>query len=188
MAKHLCACGCGLPTRIATRNRKDRGWVKGHHLKYLTGHSARRPVHIGAPGTVWCCACKTFKRKRYFATCRRKRNGLQSICKKCSGLAAKHYRQTHLQRLKNTHLKHRLKRFGITPEYYDSLLLAQKGVCAICGGKEKRKLAVDHDHSTNKIRGLLCTRCNNGLGAFRDNIVLLNTAIVYINKNRSLSI
>lgn len=188
MAKHLCACGCGLPTRIATRNRKDRGWIKGHHLKYLTGHSERRPVHIGAPGTVWCCACKRFKKKRCFAACRRKRNGLQGICKKCSALAAVYYRQKYPHRLKASHLKHRLKRFGLTPEQYDKLLLAQMGACAVCSRTEKRKLAVDHDHSTGKIRGLLCTRCNNGLGAFNDNTDLLNAAIVYINKNRSLSI
>jgi len=185
MTIHACACGCGLPTQLATRNRKELGWIKGHPLKYLTGHSARRPVRIGPLGTVWCCACKRFKKKSNFAACRRKRNGLQGICKKCSSIAAKNYREKFPLRLKNAQRKHSLKRFGITPEQFDALLLKQDGTCAICRQAEKRNLAVDHSHSTGKVRGLLCTRCNNGIGAFNDNPALLKAAIVYIRKLRS---
>ncbi len=61
------------------------------------------------------------------------------------------------------------KRYGITVEQYDAMLRQQNGLCAICGRAPKRfRLAVDHDHETGEIRGLLCTRCNLGLGWFRD--------------------
>lgn len=68
---------------------------------------------------------------------------------------------------------------------------SQNGLCAICNKPEtafmKTKtmfLAVDHDHATGEVRGLLCTNCNNGLGRFNDNIELLQKAIQYIEKSR----
>ncbi len=56
--------------------------------------------------------------------------------------------------------------------------------CAICGGKplSKRLLDIDHDHKTGKIRGLLCRKCNLGLGLFKDNETSLQTAISYLQK------
>lgn len=59
------------------------------------------------------------------------------------------------------------QKFGISLEVYESLLEAQNGVCAICGEADPQKaLAVDHDHDTGRIRGLLCTPCNRSLGRF----------------------
>jgi hypothetical protein len=58
----------------------------------------------------------------------------------------------------------RAKQLGVTDEAYEALLAAQGGGCAICGAKPKtRRLHVDHDHKTGKVRGLLCHRCNRGL-------------------------
>lgn len=60
--------------------------------------------------------------------------------------------------------------YNLTQEEYRQLFLAQKEVCAICyhpqarEGKRLKNLAVDHDHRTNKIRGLLCIACNTGMG------------------------
>ena len=49
-------------------------------------------------------------------------------------------------------------------ELYDRLIAAQRGVCAICGAPPKtRRLHIDHDHRTGKVRGLLCQRCNRAL-------------------------
>lgn len=64
-----------------------------------------------------------------------------------------------------------LKRdFGITPEQYDALLDIQNGVCAVCKKccATKKRLAVDHDHRTGRIRGLLCAGCNRGIGFLMD--------------------
>ena len=63
--------------------------------------------------------------------------------------------------------KYQLKKnFGLTLEDYDNMLEYQKGMCAICGGVNKNgmRLAVDHNHDTGEIRGLLCQRCNTHLG------------------------
>jgi len=64
---------------------------------------------------------------------------------------------------------------------YETLFKEQKGVCAICNQVPKnRKLSIDHDHKTRKIRGLLCGRCNIALGFFKDNIFLLQRALNYL--------
>jgi len=74
-------------------------------------------------------------------------------------------------------------KYKITEEEYWKISEAQNHVCAICGSEELNKLlAVDHDHITGEVRGLLCTRCNIGLGCFRDNVELLNRAILYLDE------
>jgi hypothetical protein len=68
---------------------------------------------------------------------------------------------------------------------YAKLLVDQNNCCAICGVEAtgmKRELSVDHNHETNKIRGLLCTHCNVGLGNFRDSTTLLSVAIEYLER------
>ena len=76
------------------------------------------------------------------------------------------------------------KSYGIEPEEYDALLTQQDGVCAICGLPERAKgknyLAVDHCHVTGRIRGLLCSNCNHGIGHLKDNRDLLLAAIKYL--------
>lgn len=65
------------------------------------------------------------------------------------------------------------KLYGITVQDYDRMLTRQRGVCAICLKPEKnRMLAVDHDHDTGRVRGLLCTTCNNALGWLERNMTL----------------
>lgn len=72
-------------------------------------------------------------------------------------------------------------KFNISLDDYKKLLTKQKGKCIICGSIDKdRDLAVDHCHKTGKIRGLLCSACNVGLGKFKDNVKLLNKAIKYL--------
>jgi hypothetical protein len=56
-------------------------------------------------------------------------------------------------------------KYGISVEDYESMLESQGGVCAVCGDiNSDRRLAVDHDHATGEVRGLLCTRCNVAIG------------------------
>lgn len=78
-------------------------------------------------------------------------------------------------------------RFGITVEQYDALEAKQGGLCAICRRPcpSGRKLAVDHDHLTGRVRGLLCMNCNQGLGKFDDDPGLLRAAEVYLEEGRS---
>lgn len=73
--------------------------------------------------------------------------------------------------------------FGISLAEYQRLLAAQKGLCQICGqpnNRVERTLAVDHNHITGKLRGLLCDRCNLGLGHFNYNKELLKKAVDYL--------
>jgi len=95
-------------------------------------------------------------------------------------------------RSRNTQLKYK---FGITLEEYNCMVQSQGGVCAICegvndtrrkgthNGKDIAKsLAVDHNHKTGKVRGLLCSSCNTSIGGFKDDPVLLKKAIHYLEK------
>jgi hypothetical protein len=62
------------------------------------------------------------------------------------------------------------------------------GRCEICGAEQgpKRKLAIDHDHETGHVRGLLCRQCNLGLGAFDDRILLLISAVEYLQRKPAI--
>ena len=73
------------------------------------------------------------------------------------------------------------KKYGINSDDYDRILRDQHGGCAICGKlPDKRSLAVDHDHKTLAMRGLLCPRCNQGLGYFGDTAEGLRKAADYL--------
>lgn len=83
-------------------------------------------------------------------------------------------------RKKNLH-----KKYGVTPEWYNEQLVRQNYSCAICNGTEpkgngNKYFHVDHCHTTNEVRGLLCSSCNTGLGNFKDSTSLLSAAIEYL--------
>ena len=70
---------------------------------------------------------------------------------------------------------------GMSREEYAAMLESQQGTCAICKKPQTRRaLSIDHDHSTGKIRGLLCDNCNHGLGKFQDSRELLIAAAEYL--------
>lgn len=83
------------------------------------------------------------------------------------------------------------KNYGVNIEWYNQELAKQNGVCAICFNPEtaiiKGKLlplSVDHCHDTGKVRGLLCRRCNNGIGHLNHDINLIQNAIKYLQLER----
>src|SRR5262245_21001533 len=74
--------------------------------------------------------------------------------------------------------------YGIEIRQWEALFKSQGGVCAICGNPETyRRLSMEHEHRSGKIRGLLCNSCNNGLGRFFDSEKLLRAAAKYIKKH-----
>lgn len=74
-----------------------------------------------------------------------------------------------------------MRSFGIGIEQFEDMVLAQQSRCGICGGYQKNKsLAVDHDHETGKVRGLLCGSCNMGIGFLKENEQILRNAIDYL--------
>jgi hypothetical protein len=98
------------------------------------------------------------------------------------------YRILHPERVKKYEMK---RHFGLEAGVYEKMLAEQKGLCAICKEPESvtdhdgrvRALSMDHCHSKGHIRKLLCTRCNNGLGNFRDNPAYLQAAIEYLKEH-----
>ena len=72
------------------------------------------------------------------------------------------------------------RRYGLSRADYDALLKRQGGVCAICGKPSEKTLCVDHCHATGTIRGLLCRKCNLGLGCLTDDPTALIAALVYL--------
>lgn len=78
--------------------------------------------------------------------------------------------------------KARQKRTGFTQEIFETALLLQKGRCAICSDKLNllKQIHADHNHLNKKPRGVLCARCNLGLGSFKDSSILLKAAIEYL--------
>jgi hypothetical protein len=82
------------------------------------------------------------------------------------------------------------KKYGITLEQYNTMFIFQGGVCLVCGQSEIvtrlgkiKNLAIDHNHVTGKIRGLLCQKCNQALGLLNDNPVIIKSLLKYITKN-----
>jgi hypothetical protein len=82
-------------------------------------------------------------------------------------------------------------RFGINYVEYQQMHEKQKGLCAICDKPESqilngtvKRLSVDHCHSTGKIRGLLCTKCNVALGLLKDDINVINNCVSYLQKDK----
>lgn len=78
------------------------------------------------------------------------------------------------------------RKYRLTPEGYGELLEKQAGCCAICGRRAQdstgKILSVDHDHETGRVRGLLCSHCNRGLGHFLDSEHLLRAAAAYLTE------
>lgn len=108
-------------------------------------------------------------------------------------------KEAHRKYMKGYHARNKGRRiasdlrtkYGMSPEDYNKLHAAQKGLCAICARPETAKLGsakpsrlnVDHNHDTSAVRELLCSRCNTGLGCFGDDILRLEAAVAYLRKH-----
>jgi len=83
---------------------------------------------------------------------------------------------------------YRCKKYGITPKIYNELFGKQDGCCAICGIHQSElpyTLCIDHDHITGLVRGLLCQKCNTGIGKFEDNPDLVERALYYLKLSQN---
>lgn len=80
-------------------------------------------------------------------------------------------------------MQKKVRKFNITVGDYNRMFAEQEGCCAICHKHQSdfdKALAIDHDHKTGEVRGLLCMHCNTALGKFNDNTELLHSAIKYL--------
>lgn len=144
-----------------------------------------------------CTKCLTEKAFSEFYTDQRVKSGTTSWCKECS-------KQWSREQVLNGDSKRfafhqKLRRFNLSEDRYDEMVLLQENQCAICktedpgfkkGGDGTTAFGVDHDHaccpgrrSCGKcVRSLLCVKCNNGLGCFSDNTEVMDNAIEYLKR------
>ena len=128
-----------------------------------------------------CPRCGECKSLAEFNSNRCKKDGYAVYCRPCT----RQYSNTHYA--KQAHDCIVSKVYGIERGQYAVMLKAQKGRCAICRRKETamaygrvRRLAIDHNHKTGAVRGLLCAACNRGLEGFKDSPARLQAAIKYL--------
>lgn len=152
----------------------------------------KNKTYMLAPeGTKWCPKCQQFIPKSSFYP-RSGRSGLRPYCVNCEKQDVTKHRKANPQYFKDYDLH---RRFKITHKQKGEMLVAQGGVCAICGTKEPggkhQKWHVDHDHKCCEssrmtcgkcIRALLCNKCNNALGCVNDDIETLGKMIDYLKK------
>lgn len=126
-----------------------------------------------------CTKCKKSKPKSEFHKDAQKSDGLRFWCKACAVENVKQHNKTNPKLTKHRHKVNDLKRYyGLSYQEYESMLLQQKGCCAIC--KLSSKLVVDHSHLTGQVRKLLCNRCNLVLGSVKEDVALLKDMIEYL--------
>jgi hypothetical protein len=116
-----------------------------------------------------------FRNKKY--------NRRHSECKICTGERVKNRHKENPERTRNNDLK---RNYGITLDEHTQMYEEQNGVCAVCekpGDGKWKKLCVDHDHKTGKVRQLLCRNCNMILGQVDDSINHLEKLTKYLQKH-----
>jgi hypothetical protein len=134
-----------------------------------------------------CSGCKQVLRLEFFRKRKASKDGLNCYCKSCHSENVRQWRLKNPERVKQNRERYKLtainrKRsqdYGISPEQYKQMLHNQNGMCAICG-MTNEKLVIDHCHETGHVRGLLCHKCNSGIGMLGDDIEILKCAIWYL--------
>lgn len=167
----LCKCGCGEPT--------DKYFnAQGIFKNYLRHKAEHRPKSI-IDGRKRCARCKEWKPISNFGMYQRKKGGKSylSYCPICAVAMAKKNRDLKFGSARNYWL---FKRYNITAEQFDAMVLAQNGNCAVC--TERPAVYVDHCHETGQVRGILCPRCNTAIGQFGDNLAGIGRVVAYLSK------
>lgn len=135
-----------------------------------------------------CISCQNVKNFTQFPHSKKSVDGCFPYCKDCNNKRVKTWRTNYPEKAKETARKDNLKSsYGISLEKYNELFTTQDGKCAICKKHQSeltKALAVDHCHTTKKVRGLLCTNCNIGVGNLQDNEEILRAALEYLKYNR----
>ena len=146
-----------------------------------------------------CRDCAYTKSESEFIKNHTFKDGIDTLCRACNRKKVKQWRKDRpdlrkIQQKKEAHKdkiynqrKHLKATYGITVEQYNTMFSNQQGCCAICKKHQtnfKRRLNVDHCHTSGKIRQLLCTNCNYLLGRAKDNVDILNESIQYLLKHQ----
>ena len=130
-----------------------------------------------------CPICGEIKERSEFYKWKSRQDGLTAYCKPCFNNKNKKWQAQNPDKLPNldqNRISSRKRNFGIYENDYAQMLVDQNNSCAICKKEIWWEAAVDHCHTTNVVRGLLCRKCNLGLGGFKDNIETIRKAIAYV--------
>lgn len=153
-------------------------------------------------GLKFCNGCKEYRSKGDFNTDKTSKDGKGYRCRPCrkkyrrreevkarTSAYNKKYALDNPELMKQKDRKNMLKRFwNMSVKEYETLSNKQNGTCALCDKTESnphKRLCIDHDHKTGKIRGLLCDNHNRAMGLFKDSIEDLEKAIEYLKKHKS---
>lgn len=134
-----------------------------------------------------CKGCLAKLAKTEFGPAKQGKEGLNSRCRACCNAKYKSWLANNPDKRKRYRRATTIKSYGISVEEHKDLLNAQDSLCAICKQPEttKRKgkvmeLAIDHCHTSGKVRGLLCNNCNRALGLLLDNPDIAQSAADYL--------
>ena len=126
-----------------------------------------------------CCRCLEIKDLEEFHRDKNKKLGRRYYCKECANRDQKKFNKNRNSIYNRNSYLNRV--YNINETKYNELYQAVDGCCEICG-KFKRKLFIDHDHKTGRIRGLLCLKCNAGIGLLQDSPKIINNALKYLKR------
>jgi hypothetical protein len=159
------------------RHYKSKSGFYRANKKNLPCKSCSNSIQAGGKGCLIkdgkkiCSYCNVYKDFDKFGT-----NGDGKLKSRCKDCQTKYNTKYHKEVF-------RFDRYGITKEMFNEMLNGQSGRCAICEiGIDEQSSHIDHCHTTGKVRGVLCEKCNKGLGQFDDNVNYLKNAIKYLTK------
>ena len=139
-----------------------------------------------------CSVCEDYKDFSNFYNYKSSNDGKSYRCKECDNKARRKWARENPKRASESARGRTLKhKYGITLDDYKELFEKQGNLCKICKTDENKvtgdrfskiSFAVDHDHTTGEIRGILCNQCNRALGMFRDDPYIIKSAYDYLKE------
>lgn len=187
-------CRCHVP-KPQTGFHRDKNRKSGYSPECKDCFKLRRNErraryqalgNYAVPDAITCWKCREAKPPGNFHRNYSVPSGYSGKCKDCQ------QRDRYIQYRRDPGAAYRAVRkcklkqqYGLTVAAYNQMVADQGGGCAICGKEPNGKnLVVDHDHSTNIVRGLLCGSCNRGIGLLQDSPDMLRAALAYLEKER----
>lgn len=125
-----------------------------------------------------CNCCGESKTLELFSKHKSNKDGYRKVCKKCRSIQESERYRSNPDKTRDTTYK---RLYGLTLQEYHTLVEKQQSLCKICT-KPFEKLYVDHCHKTGEVRGLLCSKCNLGLGYYNDCPDTIRKAALYLEQ------
>lgn len=175
--------------QLTKPERAVRGFLHSQGLALCRSCAQARPAGDfykdphGFRGLTPCCKPCRREKQRVTDAAARAADPVGWDAKKAARQREYHQR-TRPARALNMRKQLLRKKYGLTLEGFNALVEKQHGRCAICFDKPEGLLHVDHDHSTGKVRALLCGRCNRGIGLFLEDTSRLGAAAAYLESHR----